>query len=1358
MKHFRFLPIVLAAALLLTAVSMPTSARRGDKEGGYGSIGTFTKEMTHQGLDGGTYRVRFTIDGAVGIQPTGQGTGTDYAYLQGYVQPNGTITVTMEFIECSGPAESVERKNLSVWMGNRATNGDAARGDNDQRFTKESNTYDNSHDRIVYTFSCADYKKADPSAANELLVNASSAVQLGSSWSECLVWLKLILDEKAAVTNGGGEEGGEGEEEGTEGVHHTEDNKASDESGVEKYLIPGVIGSVLIGFGGAAVNKMRKRRKKNPDGSNDEPEEEEEEEEDDQPDQLEMELYKDFGDTLIQGGDSEYVYACIIRHPKEGGEYVDEELTSRIQVSAGDNYMAVEEQGIVNGWKQAIIQAPESQEPPEEGIVRFRLASGEASYTNKIHFNIVKSGILFAQENLTLPARHEKEVRLPFVAVGMNDGTANVKITITEENGGAETKDYSVQAEWNATNKVYEAVIKDLCLNEKDDEGVPGNFIPYKINIEATNDKKRTVKGELPLNRYYMGLVMQMKSEVNCFLEEHDPMRHELVQVPEIRDGKEYVPAENQCALKLYDWNEEKHALYIIDPEPVDLKFTLKELDDVGGIQNAYQDIFINKTYVQGGIDMVLPGMIDMGGVAGVGQIVTEAHDDVLDDVFNAQQAELQKRVEQQKMIEGLGLSLQARWNSAGEGHLYYILSCRKGVLKAPNRFNAMLQVTALHNGQTYTYKRVVKLMSQPRRSESNEDHSNALKRDDQIREELWKIENAIKYAGLSIRLAPLVAFIDLQLDYYDTDFGYDEDNFKAICKTYTAVMDRESQEAHEATKEPEGLFNITMDWVMCIDRNLNDMQKAMHEIVLVENLPIVGGKLHLDVVWRVSLGIGTLGASDMAIMAIQIPAEMKKYVDRGGNSPVRAFFVGAQIATEAYIMEALAAAKMLRAKTILKGAKTGVQGLWKMGRGVSREGMKQLGKETVDVMSKEVVTGLKGWALAQTSWYKGILETSAGKYAKSAMERLKGNPATRLSRAERIAQRQAMRNIENLQTITEMCAANPTTANLQLKAKIMLECQADKNTMILMKNPKLFADNKLMKGVDFQVTRAKFNSALRSIYDEVDQNMLRELSEASGVPIERIKIMRTSSSNATDLLLGKNATFDRDVTYYYIENGKVKYFDQAITEQLYANNFRNAILKRTTGSAPAKIDLSHLTGEELARWKDLEAQRGYDILKYYDQTPLEDIFGHPESYGIDVQRLVDPTLHADDLVNPHKVAETMMEKGQSRFKEAKALWAKADSMPEGLARDKMYCRAIGEMKEGCRQQVKVFDILCSRDRVRNPMTVVPQDLRKAMELMRTMQDDPTATLSKVEEGLEELNFTMESIPKSNYQLCVDIG
>ena len=286
------------------------------------------------------------------------------------------------------------------------------------------------------------------------------------------------------------EEDDDEEDEEEEEEDWEEDNDAEEEAGIKDYIIPISIGILILGGGAVVANSKRKNKKKDKKKKDDDKK---------QPDQLRMEVNKDFGDMLIQGGDSEYVYACIIRHPSDGPEYVDEELTSRIQISAGDNYMAVEEQGVINYWKCAIVQAPENQDPPEEGIVKFRLASAEASYTNNIHFRIMKSGILFAQENLTLPARYEKEVRLPFVAVGMNDGSAKVKITITEEKGGAETKDYSVKVEWNATNKVYEAVIKDLCQNEKDDEGVPGNFIGYKINIEATNDKKRTVKGDLPL-------------------------------------------------------------------------------------------------------------------------------------------------------------------------------------------------------------------------------------------------------------------------------------------------------------------------------------------------------------------------------------------------------------------------------------------------------------------------------------------------------------------------------------------------------------------------------------------------------------------------------------------------------------------------------------------------------------------------------------------------------------------------------------------------------------------------------------------------------------------------------------------
>ena len=142
----RFSTVLLAVITLLVAV-LPVCAQEG-----YGGTGPFKMEFTHQYLDGATYRSRFTIEGAVGIQPTGQGTGVDYANLEGYADPNGTITVTMEWIECSDPADDLQWKHVDVWMGNRYTNGDAMRDDDNQQFTMTSMTYDNVCDKVVYVF------------------------------------------------------------------------------------------------------------------------------------------------------------------------------------------------------------------------------------------------------------------------------------------------------------------------------------------------------------------------------------------------------------------------------------------------------------------------------------------------------------------------------------------------------------------------------------------------------------------------------------------------------------------------------------------------------------------------------------------------------------------------------------------------------------------------------------------------------------------------------------------------------------------------------------------------------------------------------------------------------------------------------------------------------------------------------------------------------------------------------------------------------------------------------------------------------------------------------------------------------
>ena len=62
-----------------------------------------------------------------------------------------------------------------------------------------------------------------------------------------------------------------------------------------------------------------------------------------------MRFYKDFDGTLITGDVGQRVSACIVRHPAKGGEWVDENLTRQIEITSADNYLDVEDDGMVNG-------------------------------------------------------------------------------------------------------------------------------------------------------------------------------------------------------------------------------------------------------------------------------------------------------------------------------------------------------------------------------------------------------------------------------------------------------------------------------------------------------------------------------------------------------------------------------------------------------------------------------------------------------------------------------------------------------------------------------------------------------------------------------------------------------------------------------------------------------------------------------------------------------------------------------------------------------------------------------------------------------------------------------------------------
>lgn len=355
--------------------------------------------------------------------------------------------------------------------------------------------------------------------------------------------------------------------------HVEEDNDAWGFEGVWPFTIPA---SVLVGLLGYGLTKGKRK--------------DDDEEDPQHPDPREMLIHKDFGNTLIAGENPRLVYAMIVRKTKSGDEVPDPILTQMITISAGDDYMLVKDDGMQGDWRAAWIQAPDTDKIPEEGIINFFMGNEGGSYTNRLHFQIEAGKVLFGQDNLTLPAHYKKEVRLPFVVVGY-DGSKDVTASILEAGSEKPTDFYNVRVEWNEKKQLHEAVINDLKLDEKIDNGTPGDFIPLTLKVEAQHPGGRKIEGWISLARYYMGLVLKV-GDIKCFTEEYNPSKHKKLLVGVQRNGKKYVPAETVGRLLLYDYDEAAHKIIIINPIPSAETFSIKAVDEAENKQ--VQGIGIN--------------------------------------------------------------------------------------------------------------------------------------------------------------------------------------------------------------------------------------------------------------------------------------------------------------------------------------------------------------------------------------------------------------------------------------------------------------------------------------------------------------------------------------------------------------------------------------------------------------------------------------------------------------------------------------------------------------------------------------------------------------------------------------------
>ena len=514
-----------------------------------------------------------------------------------------------------------------------------------------------------------------------------------------------------------------------------DDTEAPDEKGPWGTAIPIAVGAGIIGYLTHLINKLRKRRKANAkdqqDEDNSDNNDDEDDDDDEEPDQLEMRFYKDFDGTLITGDAAQRVSACIVRHPAKGGEWVDENLTRQIEITSADNYLDVEDDGMVNGWRSCFVSAPQDDNPPEEGVVKFRLSVDRGTYTNRVHFRIEKGEIQFGQENLTIPAQYESVLELPFLVPGF-EGENGVTAYITDSEGNK--GDYGVDVYWDDQKKHHFARILDNVKDPAKDEGIPGQYLSYTLHVEAKNDRGTHLEGTLPVLRFYMGLAVEFKDkgEIGCYITEYDPMKHRTRPELRIKAGsKQYMSQENQAILTLYDYDISRNTLLKVSPIPMRKDgFTVKAKDE-----------------------------------------------------------------SKQEFVDKLGLQMEALTDRCDEGRLCLIRSLKGVLdapnrIDAECIIKVEYQGPNNPEPKIYTCTHAIRLASQPRREVQDMNSAEAFMKEDQhTYDRLMHIIESVVQTGQLNRMFPLVKYTEMQIEGYDAAYGYDKRNVNRIRSTYARLV-----------------------------------------------------------------------------------------------------------------------------------------------------------------------------------------------------------------------------------------------------------------------------------------------------------------------------------------------------------------------------------------------------------------------------------------------------------------------------------------------------------------------------------------------------------------------------------------
>lgn len=715
-----------------------------------------------------------------------------------------------------------------------------------------------------------------------------------------------------------------------------------------------------------------------------------------QQDRFELRVYKEFGNSLLVGGTPRQVFARIVRITPSGEEYTDMTLTQMIQITPGDNYMQVKPAGMYGEWQSAWIAAPElpeGQMTPEEGIVRFFLGNAGGSFTNNLHFKVEAGRILFYQDNLTLPAHYDKSVHLPFVVIGIPDG-APVEARILNS-AGKPTDFYNVAVTWNAEKEVHEAVITDRKLDEKTDNGMPGNFIGFDLELKAKTAGGRVIETLYPVVRYYMGLAFKFSDEgngnaspdtvyrVNSYLEEYNPQKHLKCMVGVRRNGIAFVPAENVGRLILYDYDEQKHEIetFAVVPE----RFSVRAIDE-----------------------------------------------------------------REDKTVQGLGLMPDFK-DDKGNYVNFCVLRCMEASLHAPSRIDAVMTFEATIDNKKYTCDKHVLLCSQPYRTfQTAAAEQAAANADEETKRRLNQLIEHIKKSRQAERLLPIIKYIDNLIDGYEFRYGFDRSTIQFATAMYNHMLTERSDytyDQHVPLSFADDLLEcvrLTFDqYVRPVVNATNKFNEKFGTIVLIG---------------RIAVGFWTYGESEAffcAYDALSLGALATNltdiYIEEGTDGLTKNLKA---LAWEAGKMQIIMTGVQVGLGMGFGGLRAKYNPRTSASKLITPGDIKPKTKPRVS--KNQYASAKKGRITKEACAKSDQLQAKAKAEVNSPEAKLKTKgmkPERDLKLGEAYTDAKANRNIEDLHAIIEMCRENPTPENLALKRRLVIEVQADKTAMHKLRN-----------------------------------------------------------------------------------------------------------------------------------------------------------------------------------------------------------------------------------------------------------------------------------------------------------------